>query len=207
MQANRSIIVPPLSVDKFSELYRIRCALEGLAGELATEHFRPNDLVRIRKTVKAMDESIARRDGIAYRKMNEKFHFFIYGKASSPRLFEIIQNLWCQVGPFLYGLFEDGDYRPHANDHHRRILRALEKKNGALVQEAIVADITAAAHSLMPQLKSLVVQEQKTVGSRFSAQGKHNRIGKSGLSLAPPVPEIESQGTGLRSRVRRAVGA
>jgi DNA-binding GntR family transcriptional regulator len=207
MQANRSIIVPPLSIDKFSELHRIRCALEGLAGELATEHFRAADLVRIRKTVEAMDESIARWDGIAYRKMNEKFHFFIYEKANSPRLFEMIQNLWCQVGPFLYGLFEDRDYRPHANDYHRQILRALEKKNGALVQGAIVADITAAAHSLMPRLKSLVVQEQKTASSKFLAQREHNRIGKSRLSLAPPVPEIESQGTGLRSRVRTAAGA
>jgi DNA-binding GntR family transcriptional regulator len=207
MQANRSIIVPPLSIDKFSELYRIRCALEGLAGELATEHFRPMDLVRIRKTVEAMDESIARSDGIAYRKMNEKFHFLIYEKASSPRLFEMIQNLWCQVGPFLYGLFEDEVYRPHANDHHQKILRALEKKKGEQVQEAIVADITAAARSLLPQLKSLVVPEQKAAPSRLLAQRKHNRIGKSELSLAPPVPEIESQGTGLRSRVRRAVGA
>ncbi len=60
MQANRSIIVPPLSVDKFSELYRIRCALEGLAGELAAEHFHATDLIRIRKTVEAMDESITR---------------------------------------------------------------------------------------------------------------------------------------------------
>ena len=104
--------------------------LRGLAGELATEHFRPTDPVRIHKTVEAMDESIVRSDGIAYRKMNEKFHFFIYEKASSPRLFEMIQNLWCQVGPFLYGLFEDGVYRPHANDHHQRVLRALEKKTG-----------------------------------------------------------------------------
>jgi DNA-binding GntR family transcriptional regulator len=207
MQANRSIIVPPLSIDKFSELYRIRCALEGLAGELATEHFRPTDLVRIGKTVEAMDESIARSDGIAYRKMNEKFHFVIYEKASSPRLFEMIQNLWCQVGPFLYGLFEDGVYRPHANDHHQKVLRALEKKNGALVREAIVADITAAARSLMPQLKSLVVQEQGTAPSKLLAQHKHKRIGKSGISVAPPVPEIKQQESGLRSRARKAVGA
>lgn len=207
MQANRSIIVPPLSIDKFSELYRIRCALEGLAGELATEHFGPADVVRIRKTVAAMDESIARSDGIAYRKMNEKFHFFIYEKASSPRLFEIIQNLWCQVGPFLYGLFEDEAYRPRANDHHRKILRALEKKNGSQVKEAIVADIAAAARSLMPQLKSLVVQEQMTAPSKFSTQPKQNRIEKSGFRPAQPVLEIMSQGSGPRSRVRRAMEA
>ncbi len=146
-------------------------------------------------------------DSIAYRKMNEKFHFFIYEKANSPRLFEMIQNLWCQVGPFMYGLFEDGDYGPHANDHHRQILRALEKKNGAQVQEAIVADITAAAHSLIPQLKSLTVQEQETAPSKLLAQRKRKRIGKSGISLAPPVPEIEPQERGLRSRVRTAVGA
>jgi DNA-binding GntR family transcriptional regulator len=172
MKSNRSIIVPPLSVDKFSELCRIRCALEGLAGELAVEHLRVADLTRLRKTMELMDESITRWDSANYRKMNEKFHFLIYEKAKSPRLFEMIQNLWCQVGPFMYGLFEKGAYGPHANDYHRQILRALEKKDGTQVREKIAADITAAANALIPQLESLVVQEHDTIPKKLSRRSR-----------------------------------
>ena len=36
MLPNRTIVVPSLSPENFAEIYRIRCELEGLAGEVAT---------------------------------------------------------------------------------------------------------------------------------------------------------------------------
>jgi DNA-binding GntR family transcriptional regulator len=164
MQPNRSIVVPALSVEKFSELYRIRCALEGLAGELATDKLRAADLTRLGKTIEAMEKTVTRQDSAAYRELNEKFHFSIYEKAASPRLLEMIENLWCQAGPFLYGLFEDPGYGPHANDHHRQILDALERRDAQGVRDRLAEDITAAAHSLIPRLKSLVVHGREVAG-------------------------------------------
>jgi DNA-binding GntR family transcriptional regulator len=160
MQPNRSIVVPALSMEKFAELYRIRCALEGLAGELATHNVRAADLSKLSKTIDAMEKTVTRRDSLAYRELNEKFHFLIYEKANSPRLFELIENLWCQAGPFMYGLFEDPDYGPHANDHHRQILQALQEKDATGVRERLAEDITAAAHSLIPRLVTLVVHDE-----------------------------------------------
>ncbi len=172
---NRSAVVPPLSVEKFSELYRIRCALEGLAGELACERMRAADLSRLRKTIDAMEQTIARLDGPAYRKLNEKFHFSIYEKANSPNLLEMIKKLWCQVGPFMYGLFDDPGYGSHANDHHLQILSALEKGDRFGVRDSLVEDIAVAAHSLMPRLASLVVHGLGAASEATPAKPRSNR--------------------------------
>ena len=92
----------------------------------------------------------------AYLLLNQKFHFLIYERAESPLLQDFIQDLWSQVGPFFNELFEDTDYLPHANEYHLRIVAALEAGDAAGVRQAIVDDISTAAHSLMPRLKEVV---------------------------------------------------
>lgn len=156
MQPNRSIAVPLLSESTFTELYRVRCALEGLAAELATSNIQARDFQRLHKLLHDIDATIARRDSRAYLVLNEKFHFMIYERAASPLLLELIQDRWSQVGPFFNALFEDTDYLPHANEHHLRIVAALELGDADAVRQSIVDDITTAAHSLMPRLRQVV---------------------------------------------------
>jgi DNA-binding GntR family transcriptional regulator len=159
MQPNRSIAVPLLSVGKFTELYRIRCALEGLAAELATANFKPRHIQRLKAMLAEIDATIAERDSRAYLLLNEKFHFLIYERAGAPLLLELIQGLWSKVGPFFNALFEDTDYLPHANEHHLRIVAALEAGNGAGVRQSIIDDISTAAHSLLPRLEAVVSKQ------------------------------------------------
>jgi DNA-binding GntR family transcriptional regulator len=156
MQPNRSITVPLLSIEKFTELYRIRCALEGLAAELATANIQPRHVKRLRKIFFDIEKTIAERDSRAYLLLNEKFHFLIYECAESPLLLELIQDRWSQVGPFFNALFEDTEYLPHANEHHMRIVEALAAGDAAGVRRSIVDDISTAAHSLLPRLQEVV---------------------------------------------------
>ncbi|CAB3793467.1 GntR family transcriptional regulator [Pararobbsia alpina] len=200
IQPNRSIVVPALSVEKFSELYRIRCALEGLAGELATDKLRAADLTKLGKTVDAMEKTVTRRDSATYRDLNEKFHFLIYAKADSPRLLEMIENLWCQAGPFLYGLFEDPDYGPHANDHHRQILDALERRDAQAVHDRLAEDITAAAQSLTPRLKSLVVHGREAVAAGETVEEE----AAEAASVAPRQDTVRAEKPAAASRPRRS---
>jgi DNA-binding GntR family transcriptional regulator len=159
MLPNRSIIVPMLSPSTFSEIYRIRFELEGLAAQTATPAFKASDLTRLKKTLAAMDGAIESGDTTAYRELNEKFHFAIYEKANSPRLLEMIQNLWGQAGPVFYGLLEDPDYGgEHANVHHREIVAAIEAGDADSVRQKLVEDLVAAANALMPRLQTLVTE-------------------------------------------------
>src|SRR5215475_6579786 len=155
MLRNRSIAVPVLTNEKFTELRRVRCLLEGLAAELATPHFRASDMDRLAHIIEEIDRCIADNDAAGYLRRNEKFHFLIYERAHSPLTLRIIQDLWTQVGPFFNGLFEDSGYLREANDGHRKILAAIAKGDPEAVRDAVIWDISEAARSLTRRLEQL----------------------------------------------------
>ena len=152
---NRSIAVPVLTVEAFEELRQIRCALEGLAGELAAPRLTATHIQRLQAIVDAIDENIERHDVRGYLLNNQKFHFLIYERSGLPMLLQMIQNLWVQVGPYFYGLFEDSHYLAHANDGHKRIMAAIRKGDPAAVRQTVTGDINEAGASLIPRLREL----------------------------------------------------
>jgi DNA-binding GntR family transcriptional regulator len=151
---NRSIAVPGLSAEKFTEIARIRCALEGLAAELAVAAIKSPHIEKLKGLLGDIDRAVANRDSRGYVNLNQKFHFTIYERANSPHLLQMVQDLWSQVGPFFNGLFDDESFIAHANEQHVRIVAALEAGNAAEVRQAIVKDISVAAEVLAPRLSA-----------------------------------------------------
>ena len=154
LQANRSIVVPFLSGSRFEELTRIRCALEAMAAARAATRISPQQLRELHDIAGDIPDAMARQDINAYVHLNRALHFGIYESADSPILLSMIEDLWCQVGPFFTHLFDDAAYAPHANDLHRVILERLAVQDADGVADAVVLDIDTAALTLTPQLKS-----------------------------------------------------
>jgi DNA-binding GntR family transcriptional regulator len=149
---NRSIAVPLLSLKAFSELVRIRCAVEGLATEIAASRLGRAQLVGIRETLAGMDEAIGVGNGEKYLVLNEQFHFAIYGCADAPILLNIIEDLWGRVGPYMHFLMEIDAYVPRSNACHRQIVSAIERHDAAGARSFVVEDIMVAAAALKPLL-------------------------------------------------------
>ncbi len=154
MLPSRSIVVPLLAADRFIELVRIRRELEGLAAELATPNIRSQHLVRLEALIEAMEKALS-VGGAGYQPLNQKFHFAIYERASSPVLFTMIQNIWSQVGPFFNELTEDATFVAKGNDQHREILKAMRERDAAAVRHHLAVDLSVAADHLVPRLKRL----------------------------------------------------
>lgn len=149
---NRSIAVPQLSLGAFRELVRIRCAVEGLATELAARHLAKAELAVLKEALAGMDAAIGSGDGARYLALNEQFHFAIYGAARAPILLDIIQDLWGRVGPYMHFLMETDAYVPQSNAFHRRIVKAIGRGDGAAAAGFVKDDITTAADALIPRL-------------------------------------------------------
>ncbi|MBR0936051.1 GntR family transcriptional regulator [Bradyrhizobium jicamae] len=155
MLANRSIAVPDWDPEKFTELFRIRRELEGLAGEMSANYLPPEALAELTKLTDRTDVALRERRYTDYVTMNQQFHFAIYSHSRSPRLVRIIQNLWGEVGVYMNELFARPGYEPHATEEHRLILEALARADGADVRRHLVADITKAAEFLLPRIEEL----------------------------------------------------
>ena len=179
LQRNRSIGVPIPTLEKFVELRRIRCLLEGLASELATPHFRRADIARLARIIEEIDVDIATNNPAGYLRRNEKFHFLIYERARSPQMLRIIQDLWTQVGPFFNSLFEDRSYLAEANDGHRKIIAAIRSGDPAAVRDAVVWDIGEAAESLMQRLPGM-----NAPAAEGETRGRAARTGRASRTSA-----------------------
>lgn len=154
MQNNRSVIVPLLSAAAFDELTHIRIAVEGLAGEMAASRMSESGLVDIQATLVGMQHAVETGDARAYLTLNEAFHFAIYQHAGAPIVLNMIRDLWGRVGPYLKLLMQANRYIPQSNDAHRRIVAALEQRNGPAVRASLEQDIAVAAAVLAENLRT-----------------------------------------------------
>lgn len=155
MLPNRSIAVPDWDVAKFSELFRIRCELEGLAAELATPRITKAVLSALHALADAIDDALAEGRHKDYVALNQRFHFTIYRNAGSPRLLRMIENLWGEVGAYMNELFAYGGYGPVANAEHRAILKWLAARDARAVRHHLIADISVAAETMLPRIRDL----------------------------------------------------
>jgi len=143
LRANRSFVLPILSVEDFDEITRIRLSVEGLATELATPRLEPHDVRRLREINREMFDG-PRKSAVDYLGPNQQFHFLIYRAAGMPRLTRIIESLWLQIGPLLNIATAAPDVAS-GRPFHEAIVKALAAGRAADAAEAIRSDIGYAA--------------------------------------------------------------
>lgn len=104
-RANRSIMVPVLSPSAGEELLTIRVELEGLATRIAAKRMSLAQVDELDALNRGVEQAADERDFARWRQINHEFHFAIYRGSCMPRLVEIIDSLWLQVGPTLADAF------------------------------------------------------------------------------------------------------
>lgn len=144
---NRTIRVPPITLDRIDDLLRARVLIEGEAIALAASRMDARRLAQARDimaewqrlrlggNLETVDREVA---------LNQAFHFEIYNACGSSVLIPMIESLWLQSGPctraaiFAFSEAGEGD----AALFHLRILEALEAGDGGAARAALVADIS-----------------------------------------------------------------
>lgn len=140
--------LPAMTRAEYWETIEIRTRLEGLAGRLAVPGMTTGLIARLRDLNRAMAGKSRPQDYLAD---NFAFHFTIYSQADRPILLGMIENFWVRIGPALHHHAVS-----HAAkaiwDHHEAIIAALERGDAEATEEAINADLVAAAHVVVQSL-------------------------------------------------------
>ncbi len=144
---NRTIRVPPITLDRIEDLLRTRALLEGEAMELAAARMTPQLLATIRVIMAEWEEMRLGGDPAAVDRevtLNHTFHFQIYRACGSTVLIPMIESLWLQSGPLtraaIYAFSEAG--ADDAARFHHDIMQALEAGDATTARAALVADIS-----------------------------------------------------------------
>jgi DNA-binding GntR family transcriptional regulator len=144
---NRSVRVPPITLERIDDLLRARILIEGEAIALAAQRMRPKDIAVIEGMLREWDEMRAlkqKKDVDREVTLNQSFHFEIYRACGSAVLIPMIESLWLQSGPCIrvaiYAFSEAGEV--DTAHYHRSIVAALAAQDGAAARAALVADIS-----------------------------------------------------------------
>jgi DNA-binding GntR family transcriptional regulator len=141
--SGRSIGVPPITLERFTDLRNVRREIEGAATEWAAERIDAQSLASLERDLIRMDKAIASGETSAYLRANRSFHFTIYRASGSPVSVALIESLWLQIGPYFNLLQGSGNY-VSANSSHRMAAEALKRGDTASAKAAIRADIDRA---------------------------------------------------------------
>ena len=146
MFANRTIRVNAPSSSQFAEIVKIRCALEGLATEVACRQMTPAELHKLRHHAQRFDKEghKPRSNPTLLARVNRDLHFGVYRAARMPLLLEMIEGLWIQVAPAISSTLRHatrGITQWESFDHHAKLIDSLTRRDAVRARQAVVADI------------------------------------------------------------------
>jgi DNA-binding GntR family transcriptional regulator len=144
---NRSVRVPPITLERMDDLLRTRILIEGEAIALAASRMSPRQIAIIEGMLGEWDEMRAlkqKKDVDREVTLNQSFHFEIYRACGSSVLIPMIESLWLQSGPCIrvaiYAFSEAGEV--DTAHYHRSIVTAMAARDGQAARDALVADIS-----------------------------------------------------------------
>lgn len=161
---NRSVRVPPITLERMDDLLRARILIEGEAISLAASRMTPRQIGRIEAMLGEWDEMRAlkhKKDVDHEVTLNQSFHFEIYRACGSAVLIPMIESLWLQSGPCIrvaiYAFSDAGEV--DTAQYHRRIVAALATQDAETAREALVADISRPFAFLRKKLQAEIPKD------------------------------------------------
>ena len=147
-QPSGSVAVARMTEARFTELTRVRKALEGMAAEMACRNATPKLISELEKINARLHRSIASRDILACLRLNQAFHFTLYSASASEILPSLIESLWLRAGPFMYFSLT-APATPWDATGHQDVIDCLRKGNARATRVAIERDIAGSATYLL----------------------------------------------------------
>ena len=149
--SGRSMGIPPLTLDRLTDLRNVRLQVEGVAMEWAAAQADADTIAGLDRDLVRMDKAISETDTKGFLQANRSFHFTAYRAANSATLLDLIEIIWLQISPYFNLLRGSGNYA-EANANHRRMAEALKARDAATARNAITRDINDAYDILQGQL-------------------------------------------------------
>lgn len=131
----RSVLPPKFSHSKLEDTIYARQAIERAAIELACRRITKSQLHQLDKLIKKMDDAID--DLPEFIKQDMRFHETIVQAGGNPALVTAFEAIWeyHQYSQIFSSSFDECEETAQA--HHKKIHRALEKKNSPLAVKAL----------------------------------------------------------------------
>lgn len=156
IQPRSGTFVAKLSVQDIEETFEIRCALECLAAEKATNSMKSADLDRLRALLVSLDRPIEDAEGRkAHEQANLEFHRILVRASGNRRLQDIYEGLNAHLKiARIHG--SEQSWRSRLGEEraeHLQIVTALENRDANLVAATLRKHIYRAKDALVASVR------------------------------------------------------
>ncbi|MEM9602706.1 MAG: GntR family transcriptional regulator [Pseudomonadota bacterium] len=139
---NRRVQVPKPTAAQLIELVHLRCALETHLAARALPFVNDHLIAHMRDTDDRIDTALASRDYADAVLLNQRFHTLLFTANPLGVGLPLVESLWLQLGPCMRIAAGRVDAL-YPEDHHKRLLLALEARDSTAVQRVLIQDIQA----------------------------------------------------------------
>lgn len=155
---NGTAIIPVLTRKQFRELVDLRLLLEGDATRRAALSITKQQVKQLRRYAAELSAAGEENHPERYIHANQAFKFAIFEAARSPALFDLIERVWLQIGPFMRYYAKDVRSQV-ATDEHDAIVEALGRGDGPAAVAALGRDVSCGMQYLLDTVDFDLVQE------------------------------------------------
>lgn len=132
---NRGAVAVKLTEADVRHTFELLEALEGLAGELAAQRVRDDELAELRALHYEMLACFARRDLSGYYRLNARIHSAINDAARNPVLTATYRSVNARVQSLRFRTNQDEAKWSRAVQQHEQMIDALAARDGARLRE------------------------------------------------------------------------
>jgi DNA-binding GntR family transcriptional regulator len=129
-----------LTREEITENYKIRAALEGLAGTEAIKHLREDDFRKLHELLAEMEAAEPKKDYAQFYEVNRVFHRLIYQASQMGQLIRTLDHFWDSGKRYRFFYRHLPNPLEDSNRYHRRILAALKAKDVSLARSFLEKD-------------------------------------------------------------------
>ena len=142
-----AFVVSP-SADEVREVYRLRELFEAFATKEAVPALTAQDLAEMDALLEEMDAA-SNDASDTWSRLNQTWHFKLYGGAQMPLLMQFISTLWdrCRLTSHVYA--RDLSHRSRSNADHRQIMAAARSGQSELAAAIIVSHVRNALDDIL----------------------------------------------------------
>lgn len=141
-KTNRGMYVREVSLEEARELYELRGAIAGLAGELIVKRASDEDIDRLQQLVRQMQVAAEETDPDEYYRLNLRFHDALVENSQNAALESTYRKIINQLHLLRRrGLVEAGNLHVSNQEHHR-IVEAFLKRDAEAASKAMRDHVT-----------------------------------------------------------------
>ncbi len=154
-EPQKGAVVAPISVADMEDLYRVRIELEGLAIQLACQHFTRDHHRRLSALLDAFVEAYEAGQVRAGRDLHRQFHLELYRLAGSPTLDRLIPPLLDAAERYRVLSVADRGNPRQRRQEHQRILDACLSGDGSRARQELAAHLARTVEVVRAKLTAL----------------------------------------------------